>query len=161
MRLLVSGAFLLLSSLLLVPEATAQFEVPAGPYHPWPAIDIDGGGGYGSGGLHWTYLARASAGLHLINRQRFLSLTGGFEMLGSSHKAFGMRVELASITNGLGAGAGLTMSTRGDPGVNVGVSLSLLHVEGMFVFGNHPTNAIVAYLRIPLGMIAQARWGRK
>jgi hypothetical protein len=161
MRFLIPGALVVLSVLVLVPAARAQFEVPPGPFHKFPAADVDGGIAYASRGIDWTYLGRASVGLHLINRQRVAAFTGGFEMLGSAHKAFGLRAELASIKTGLGIGGGPTMSTHGDPGVNLGVGLSVLHLEGMVVFGDHSQRALVAYLRLPLGVIAYSVWGRR
>jgi hypothetical protein len=159
--LILPGALIVLSVLFLVPVAHAQFEVPPGPFHGFPAVDVDGGIACASRGTDWTYLGRASVGLHLVNRQRVAAFTGGFEMLGSSHKAFSLRAELASIKTGLGIGGGPTMSTHGDPGVNLGVGLSVLHLEGILVFGDHSERAIVAYLRLPLGLIAYSLWGRR
>jgi hypothetical protein len=161
MRWLVSAVTLFLSVALLASDATAQFDVPPGESLAWPAIDIDGGVAYGSGGLDWTYLGRAGAGLHIINRQRVATVTGVFEMLGSSHKAFGARAELSSIESGLGIGGGVSVSTQGDPGVNVGEGVSLLHVEGMFVFGDHSACAVVGFMRIPLGLVGYGLWGRR
>ena len=159
MRFLVSSLFLVASILLLAPMAHAQFEVPPGPLRMWPAVDIDGGVAYASGGTGWTYFGRAQAGLHLVNRHKVAALTGGFEMLGSAHKAFALRADFASITNGFGAGAGVTLSTHANPGFGLGVSWSVVRLEGMFVFGDHSVRALIASLRLPLGLVAYRLWG--
>jgi hypothetical protein len=77
MRFLIPGALVVLSVLVVAPAARAQFEVPPGPLHKFPAVDLDGGIAYASRGTDWTYFGRASAGLHLINRQRIVAFTGG------------------------------------------------------------------------------------
>jgi len=161
MRSLKAALFVFVTCVLVARGASAQLALPAGGLQKWPALDLDAGAAYGAGDLRWTYLGRIGAGLHLLNRHRVATLTGLFEMLGSEHKAFGARAELASIESGLGVAGSATLSTHGNPGIHVGASLSLLHVEGMFVFGDHSTRAVVAFLRIPLGLVGFGIWGNR
>lgn len=121
-------------------------------------LNLEGGGGYVFGDVEkWSGFVRARPGVLIVRNDDFYQLGPTVEYLGMLKRpAFGAQVEYLHLQFGTWIQLGASIDTRGRPGGNAAVGLSVLGIEAQvreFDASPDPAFALIGKLRIPLGIL--------
>lgn len=121
-------------------------------------LNLEGGGGYVFGDIDkWTGFVRARPGVLFVRNDEFYQVGPTVEYLGMLKRpAFGAQVEYLHLQLGTWIQLGGSIDTKGRPGANAAVGLSIFGVEAQvreFDNSTDPAFALIGKIRIPLGIL--------
>jgi hypothetical protein len=125
----------------------------------FPAFQIEGGIARDIERHRWVGLVGAAAGVGLYDGNRLWELTAGAQV---GRRVVTISLDRTSVQTGLGLhGTTLWDLDRRAPGLGVGVSFSLLEVQGSLVLDDPLAGYVSVFLRVPVGfLIHLGRGGR-
>lgn len=129
-------------------------------------LNLEGGAGYVFGDIEkWTGFFRARPGILFVRNDDFFAIGATVEYVGLlARPAFGAQVEYLNVPMGMWAQLGGSIDTKGRPGFNGSIGLSLIGIEAqVHEFDRSPDAAfaLLGKLRIPLGIIVYGLQTRK
>lgn len=121
-------------------------------------LNLEGGGGYVFGGVDkWTGFVRARPGVLIVRNDDFYQFGPTVEYLGMLKRpAFGAQVEYLHLQLGTWAQLGGSIDTKGRPGLNAALGLSVFGVEAQvreFDATGDLAFALLGKIRLPLGIL--------
>ena len=144
------------------PRATAQtLELaPKRAYTPFASVDLDGGAARSLETSRWLLLGAATAGLGLYDGSRIWSLSAGLRGVRGDERAALVTVSRSSVETGIGLHAGALWDLGRDAaGAAVGLSWSLLNLEGDLLFDGPRTRYVLLFIRVPVGFLTYIALG--
>lgn len=120
-------------------------------------LNLEGGGGYVFGDVDkWTGFVRARPGVLIVRNDDFYQAGLTAEYLGMLKRpAFGAQVEYLHLQLGTWAQLGGSIDTKGRPGGNLAVGLSIIGVEAQvreFDASSDPAFCLLGKIRLPIGI---------
>lgn len=123
----------------------------------FPAFQIDGGIARDLERHRWVGLVGAAAGVGLYDGNRLWELTAGAQV---GRRMVTISLDRTTVQTGLGLhGTTLWDLDRRAPGVGVGVSFSLVEVQGSIVLEDRLAGYISIFLSVPVGFLVHLARG--
>jgi hypothetical protein len=157
----------LVAALWLASARTAAGQSPplasSRPYAPFISLQLDGGVARNFERGRWGLLGGGGAGVGLYNGDHVWDFTADVRGVRADQRAIAISGARTTVENGLGLHAGVIWDLdRRAPGMRVGLSLSLLNLEGAIIHDGGPTTHLSLFVRVPVGFLAYlARGGRR
>jgi hypothetical protein len=120
-------------------------------------LNLEGGGGYVFGDVDkWNGFVRARPGVLIVRNDDFYQAGLTAEYLGLLKRpAFGAQVEYLHLQLGTWAQLGGSIDTKGRPGGNLAVGLSIIGIEAQvreFDASSDPAFVLLGKIRLPIGI---------